>query len=68
MKTQIKIEGMKCPHCASSVEKALKGIGCENVSVDLDAKCAYVTGGEENAIKAAVADAGFEVTEISLAD
>ena len=55
---------MKCPHCAASVEKALKGIGCENVTVDLDAKCAYAKGGDADAIKTAVADAGFEVTEI----
>lgn len=65
MKFQLKIEGMMCMHCAARVEQALKNAaGVEEVSVSLENKNAVVVGGEAEALKKAVADAGYEVAEI----
>ncbi len=58
---EIKIKGMKCPHCAASVEKALEKAGGKEIRVDLENKCAYVTSDDEAAMKKAVTDAGYEV-------
>ena len=68
MTKDILIEGMKCEHCAKFVTKALQAVeGVENVVVDLTAKKATVnTKGNVSgdALAAAVAEAGFEVTGI----
>lgn len=64
-KTLLKIEGMMCMHCVGRVEKALKAVeGVERVDVSLEEKSAVVTGGREEALKAAVAEAGYEVTGV----
>ena len=64
-KTLLKIEGMMCMHCVGRVEKALKAVeGVESVDVSLEEKSAVVTGGREEALKAAVAEAGYEVTGV----
>lgn len=60
MEIKINIEGMKCPHCAASVENALEKAGGKNIRVELENKCAYVTG-DEAEMKKAVTDAGYEV-------
>ncbi len=61
----IHIEGMSCGHCAAHVERALRGIGL-TASVDLNKKIATVSAGDasDEAIKAAVEDAGYEVTKV----
>ena len=68
MTKTLKIEGMMCNHCVMHVTKALEGIaGVEKADVDLKGKKAVVTlGGDvsDEAMKTAVADAGYEVTEI----
>ena len=60
------IEGMMCNHCKASVEKALNGIeGVSSVVVDLENKTATITGEADNeAIKKAVTDAGYELVDI----
>ena len=65
MKKTLSIEGMMCAHCAAHVEKALNALPGVTASVDLDSKTAVVTGdaGDE-ALKKAVADAGYQVTDI----
>lgn len=69
MKKTVKIEGMMCMHCAKAVEKALGGVeGVTGVTVSLEEKQAVVEGTDamkEDALKAAVVDAGYEVTEIA---
>lgn len=69
MKKTVKIEGMMCMHCAKAVEKALSGVeGVTGVTVSLEEKQAVVEGTDtmkEDALKAAVVDAGYEVTEIA---
>ena len=56
---------MMCAHCAAHVEKALNALPGVTAQVDLAGKTAVVTGsvGDE-ALKQAVADAGYQVTDI----
>lgn len=64
----MKIEGMMCPHCQAAVTKALNAVeGVTKTEVSLEDKAAYVEAGEgvsKDALKKAVADAGYEVTGI----
>ena len=66
MKKTLTIEGMMCAHCAAHVEKALTALdGVGSVTVDLAGKTAVVTGDvSDEALKKAVADAGYQVTDI----
>ena len=63
---KIKIEGMMSDHCAAHVKEALAGIaGLSRIEVDLKAGSASVQGSApEAAIKAAIEDAGYDVTAI----
>lgn len=64
----MKINGMNCGHCSSSVEKALRAVpGVTEATVDLAEKKATVTAADtvtESALTAAVTDAGFEVVSV----
>ena len=66
--TTVKINGMQCQHCVKSVQKALTPFSSKGeVEVSLELKKATLTlkdGVEDNAIKDAIIDAGFEVVEI----
>ncbi len=68
MKKVICIEGMRCGHCTSNVEKALRGIsGVSDVKVELEAKTATVEAADsvsDDALRNAVDDLGFEVKQI----
>lgn len=66
MTTTISIEGMMCTHCQAHVEKALKEVaGVTEVTVSLENKNAVVTGDASvEALKQAVVDAGYEVTDV----
>lgn len=62
----LKVEGMSCGHCKSTVEGALKKLpGVENAVVDLEAKTATVTYDEGQVtvdkMKAAVEEEGYDV-------
>lgn len=69
MTTTLNIEGMMCAHCQGRVEKALKEVpGVTEVTVNLEAKNAVVTAEDSvsaDALKAAVVDAGYEVTSVA---
>lgn len=71
MKKILTVEGMMCGHCQAHVTKALQAVaGVDAVEVDLAKKQATVTFSREvddAALKAAVSDAGYEVTNCSLA-
>lgn len=68
MKKTMMIEGMMCSHCTGRVQKALEAVdGVENVVMSLEDKSAELTLSgqvEDEALKAAVEEAGYEVTEI----
>lgn len=68
MKKKISIEGMSCNHCVNHVKEALSELnGVTSVNVDLASKSAVieaVSDIDDNAIKAAIEDAGYDVSGI----
>lgn len=65
MKKKVLIEGMMCQHCVAHASKALNALPGVTAEVDLDSKSAVVTGEvSDEAIRAAIAEAGYEVTGI----
>ncbi len=66
MKKTVKIEGMMCQHCVKAATKALEAVeGVTGVAVSLEEKQAVVEGtASDEALTAAVVDAGYEVTGI----
>lgn len=69
MKKELTVEGMMCQNCVKHVTKALEGIeGATDVKVTLEDKKAVVCVPEtvtDEMLKAAVVDAGYEVTNIA---
>lgn len=67
IKTEIKVEGMHCNHCASKVETAVKSLdGVKSVKVDLDTKSVEIVSSQSLdtvALKKAISDAGFTMVE-----
>lgn len=67
-KLLVNVEGMTCNHCKANVEKALKELAfVENAEVDLENKNAevdYFGSVDEDAIKNAITEAGYEFTGI----
>lgn len=64
MKRLLTIEGMHCMRCSAKVEKTLTEMGLA-AHVDLDAKTCLIEGeADENDIRAAIADKGFEVVKV----
>ena len=68
MKKTIRIEGMNCGHCTSSVEKALRAVpGMRQVAVDLASKTAAVEADvsvSDDVLTKTVTDAGFRLVDI----
>ena len=61
----LKIEGMMCQHCVAHVTQALNALPGVRAEVDLAAGIATVSGSADDAaLKQAVADAGYTVTDI----
>lgn len=61
MSEQYKVLGMTCGGCAKSVTNAIQDAAPgATVDVDLEAKAITVDGADENTVKTAVQDAGFE--------
>lgn len=64
------VEGMMCGHCTGRVQKALEAVeGVNSVTMSLEEKTAAVDMGTEvpdEVLKAAVADAGYEVMGIQV--
>ena len=58
------VPGVSCAHCRAAITEHVSAVaGVEAVEVDLDAKTVSVTGEglDEQAIVAAIDDAGYEV-------
>ncbi len=67
MKRKILVEGMSCGHCVKHVTEALEEIGGKNVEVSLERKLATADLDDnvtDEAIKAAIEDAGYDVVGI----
>jgi copper chaperone len=57
------VSGMSCAHCEAAVKEAVTGVpGVAAVDVDLDTKRVVVSGERvsDEAVRAAIADAGYE--------
>ncbi|HTX72607.1 MAG TPA: heavy-metal-associated domain-containing protein [Rectinemataceae bacterium] len=68
MRKVLSIDGMCCDHCVTHVKNALAELeGITEVVVDLAKKNAVVEGAtlDDAAMKAAVAEAGYEVVGIA---
>ncbi|MGD9560595.1 MAG: heavy metal translocating P-type ATPase, partial [Oscillospiraceae bacterium] len=64
MEKTMQIEGMSCGHCTARVEKALNELPGVQATVSLEDKAAHITtDGQvgDDALRTAVADAGYEV-------
>jgi copper chaperone len=61
---QLQVEEMSCGHCVASVTKAVEAVDAQaSVEVDLASKQVKVQSGAPlEAVKAAIADAGFPVS------
>jgi len=58
------VPGVSCAHCQAAITSEVSTVaGVESVAVDLDAKTVTVTGDplDEQAILAAIDEAGYEV-------
>ena len=67
MRKLLKIEGMSYGHCVMHVRSALEEVpGVKSAKVDLLERTAMVDGDSLNdqALRAAVAEAGYKITEI----
>ena len=72
MTKKILIEGMSCEHCVKHVKEALSELsGVINATVNLQAKTAVIeTAGDvdDETIKSAIDDVGYEVVKIEVLD
>lgn len=63
VKTEFKVEGMHCGHCAAKVEEAIGSLeGVKSVKADYDSGSVEVVSASEldrNAVASAVQNAGF---------
>ncbi|WP_446898934.1 heavy-metal-associated domain-containing protein [Clostridium sp. LBM24168] len=68
VKRTVHVEGMTCQHCVQHVKEALESIdGVSSAKVDLNSKTAVVKSSSEiddNVVKEAVKNAGYEVSSI----
>ena len=67
MKKTLIIEGMMCKHCQAHAEKVLNAMEGVTATVDLEAgtaACEVAEGVTDEMLKAAIAEAGYEVTAI----
>ena len=62
MERTYSVPGISCGHCKQAIESEVSGVlGVETVDVDIDAKTVLVDGGDDDAIRAAIEEAGYEV-------
>lgn len=67
MRKLLKIDGMSCGHCVMHVQSALEGVGgVRKAEVNLMERSAMVEGEalDDQALRAAVADAGYRIVSI----
>ncbi len=59
----LRVPGMTCAHCTAAVEEEIAALpGVASVVADIDSKAVTVAGAtlDEAAVRAAIAEAGFE--------
>lgn len=59
-----RVPDMTCGHCVQAITDGVSPLeGVTDLVVDLDTKLVTVTGGDDNDIRAAIDDAGFDVAD-----
>ena len=62
--TTIRIDGMKCQHCAKAAQKALEELGATGVNIDLSKGEARYEGVlEKDALRRTIAEKGFTLLD-----
>jgi len=62
--TTVRIQGMKCQHCAGTAKKALEDLGATGVVIDLTKGEARFEGAlDHEAVRQAIGAKGFSVAE-----
>ncbi|NLX19710.1 MAG: heavy-metal-associated domain-containing protein [Desulfobulbus sp.] len=62
--TVVRINGMKCQHCAGSVKKALEELGATDVEVDpVKGEARFAGAIDSNAMRQAITAKGFTVVD-----
>ena len=60
------VPGISCDHCKQAIESEVSSVlGVDTVNVDVESKTVVVHGGEDDAIRAAIEEAGYEVAATS---
>lgn len=58
------VPGVTCDHCKHAIESEVGSVqGVEQVTVDVAAKTAQVVGGADGAIREAIDEAGYDITD-----
>jgi len=56
------VPGITCGHCRAAIEREVGAVaGVTEVVVDVDARRVRVIGGAEDAVRAAIVTAGYEI-------
>jgi len=56
------VPGISCDHCKNAIEGEVATVdGVRSVDVDVDGRLVVVAGGSDDAIRAAIDDAGYDV-------
>jgi copper chaperone CopZ len=56
------VPGISCDHCKRAIEGEVATVaGVASVDVDVDAKLVTVAGGDDETIRAAIVEAGYDV-------
>ena len=62
--TTLRMNGMKCQHCAATAKKVLEELGATSVTIDLDKGEARFDGTpDQEKVRQAIAAKGFTVVE-----
>jgi copper chaperone len=60
----LRIDGMKCQHCAQTAKKALEDLGATGVSIDLTkGEASYEGTLERDAVRQVMAEKGFSLVD-----
>lgn len=64
MNKTYRVPGMTCDHCVQAITDGVSPLdGVTDVAVDLETKLVTVTGGSDEAIRAAIDEAGYDIAE-----
>ena len=62
--TTLRIDGMKCQHCAKATQKALEDLGATDVSIDLSkGEAHYEETLEKEMVRRTIAEKGFTLID-----